>query len=166
MKAIDELKEMLKEREINDNGKYGTTVAAKKAVIEYADATNISDNQVSRQLGLSNGTLSQWRSKFNMPNKRMSVRTVQHGKMGVRYAVSTKIEASKMVLENGHRISHVASKIGCSPETLSRWIADYRDGLYKMENVVQISRKKFKTSEVLMAEIDDLEDRDWETTNL
>lgn len=95
--------------------------------------------------------LNKWKRGFEGVVK---ARTVSHGRTGIRYAISTKIEACEQVLKYGRTVNSVATSFGVTHNTLSIWVADYQDGKYTLENVVQVSRKKFRTYDLIVKDIE------------
>ena len=104
--------------------------------------------------GVSSSAIFRWKDKFE---GRIKVRTVTHGQNGSRYSISTKIEAVKQVLEYGNTVTEVITKMGMGHETLTRWIKDYQDGLFNLDHCTQISRKKFRSYDIIIGKIKDAE---------
>jgi len=104
--------------------------------------------------GFSATITAAWRKELS---GTISSRTVSHGKLGVRYSISTKIQAVEQVLTHGKSLNSVAIGVGATWQTVSNWIKDYQNGLYSLENVTQVSRKKFKTSDILIGELKEIE---------
>ena len=102
------------------------------------------------ELGLTFGMVNQWDKELN---GEIEVSSISYGKTGTRYTIPTKIAAVEQVLEQGMTITSVARTVGCNVMSLSKWIQDYKDGLYVLENVTQITRKPIKTVTVLISEI-------------
>jgi len=73
------------------------------------------------------------------------------------YAISTKIEAVEQVLDNGKSIAEVSRTMGMNSMSVAKWIKDYQDGLFSLDNVVQVSRKKFRSYDAIIGEITNLE---------
>lgn len=136
------------------NGKAKYPMEFKKEVLKAIE-DGVFDSQVdfTNEIGLSETALVSWKRQVKGV---ITSRTVSHGK-GKRHAISTKIEASEMVLHNGNSISQVANKLGVTWESVSNWVKDYQEGLYTLESVVQVSRKKFKSSDVLLGELTNIE---------
>lgn len=60
---------------------------------------------------------------------------------GKRYSREFKVEAVKLVVENGYSMAEVARKVGIAPSTLRPWIDKYRD------EPLTASQRKFPTAE-------------------
>jgi len=105
-------------------------------------------------LGVNPCTINKWKKIIA---GHVNVREVKHGKTSVRYAISTKIEAVEQVLDNGKSIAEVSRTMGMNSMSVAKWIKDYQDGLFSLDNVVQVSRKKFRSYDAIIGEITNLE---------
>lgn len=155
MNTLEELKQrVIKEK----NGRTGKSVKPysselKRDVVDYVNKTGVPMAKVEKELGIADNSLCYWRKQVN---GAIESRTVSFGKSGIRYALSTKIQAAEQVIHFSKSITSVAKAMNISTMTISKWVQDYQDGLYALENVTQVSRKKFKTSEVLIQEFEDM----------
>ncbi len=154
MRSVETL--IAKAIEYRSNHKEGTRVYPvefQREVLKACANEGISQVQFSKEIGCHRTTLSKWTYALG---GNITSRSVAHGKSGRRYSVSTKIEVAEQVL-SGVQMSVVARKMDVSPMSVSKWVQDYQDGLYVLENVTQISRKKFKSAEILLKELDELQ---------
>ena len=79
----------------------------------------------------------------------LTVKSVPHGSQGAkRYTLSTKIEAAELVIKYTHTIRQVSDKLGMTYDTVSKWVREYNEGKYSLDNVVQITRKSVITTSV------------------
>ena len=125
----------------------------KKAVIDSIP-TFRTMNDAGGYYGISPTLLSAW--KYQQKG-RVEVRSVKHGKMGVRYSISTKIQVCKQILEEGKTLTAVALKMEISHSSVAKWLKDYQDGLFNLEHCTQISRKKFRCYDLIISELKDAE---------
>ena len=137
------------------NGRAKYPLEFKKEVLEAIDK-GIFKTQVefTDEAGLPHTALCAWKKQVQ---GIISTRIVSHGKIGVRYSISTKIQAAEMVLHAGRSVSQVAEKLGITWDSVSKWVKDYQEGLYSLDSVVQVSRKKFKSSDILLDELTNIE---------
>jgi len=122
----------------------------KEAVEAVADGRFSSGLEFNQACGLHSSAVSGW--KLTLAGK-IQARSVAHG-AGRRYSVSTKIQCVEMVLHEHTPMVEVCKRMDISSTSLTNWVSDYQAGLYSLENVTQVSRKKFKTYEVLLGELD------------
>lgn len=65
--------------------------------------------------------------------------------MPPRYTNEFKEEAAKQILENGYPIRETAKRLGVHPQSLSKWVKQYRDPLiYAKEDSKQQEILKLK----------------------
>ena len=122
----------------------------REAVEAVKDRRFLSGAEFNKVCGLPSSTVAGW--KLTLAGK-IQARSVTHG-AARRYSLSTKIQCVEMVLHEHTSMVAVCKKMGISGSSLKNWIHDYQEGLYALENVTQVSRKKFKTYEVLLGELD------------
>lgn len=150
MSTLKELKERVNNAPLGSNGKRLFSTELKKDILKYQKENNVTNKKILREFNIYNSLLCAWKKAFKGV---ITVREVQNGKSGVRYSITTKIAAAEQVLDYGKTASEVAKSLNCSYQSVLKWVDDYREGLFTLEHVTQISRKKFKTYDVLVEEL-------------
>ena len=134
----------------------------KECLKAVSDGMFLNATQFCRICGLVSSSICNWQRTID---KKIHMRTVPHGISGVRHSISTKIQCVEMVLHERVSVKEVSEKTGISSTSITKWLTDYQAGLYSLENVTQVSRKKFKTYEILLGELDKIKSNLYEKKN-
>ena len=126
----------------------------KNEILDYVKASQLSEKQTADNLNIPATTIRDWQ---DFRKGKVRVRKVNHGAKGTRYSISTKIQVAIAVLEYGKTRKEVANSFEVALPTVSKWVDDYQEGLYNLDNVTQISRKKFDSFDIIIGEVRKLE---------
>ena len=147
--TIEQIKEQVNDTPRNHQNKRIFSFELKNTILEsIKDFKSLSDAAAYYEIAPT--LMSRWRK---MSEGIIQIRQVPHGKVGIRYSLSTKIQAAEQVLLGGKSLTEVSRTMGMSTVTVGAWIKDYQDGLYSLESVTQISRKKFRSYELIIGQI-------------
>jgi len=127
----------------------------KAEILEYMKLYDVTVVEMSNITNIHQNTLSNWKKEL----KPFKVREVKHGRSGKRYTLSVKVEACERVLNSGESIEGVRKALSLGHGTVQNWLVDYQKGLYSLENTVQVTRKKVRSYEVIIQEIEDLSEK-------
>lgn len=157
MNLLEQIKEEILEAKTNpeSNGRTFYSDNLKNKIIKYKDDNNLSSYAISKMFNLDYSIVQKWSNK----NSSIKAKYVEHGSnLGKRYTIETKVNVAKKVLEEGASISSVSKSMNITALSISRWVKDYQDGLYSLENCVQITRKQIKSYDVYLDLIQKKED--------
>lgn len=149
MRSTKEIKNDIDNLQVDSSGARTFHVEIRKEILKSLKSF-MTTSDASRYYGIDQNTISRWIKQQEGP---LTVRSVKHGRYGRRYALSTKIEVAKRVLEENESIKEVSIALGMDKATISTWIRDYQDGVFDLKNTTQVSRKKFTTSDVYIKKI-------------
>ena len=145
----EEIRENIKILPVNSIGKKIWNKELKQAVLDSLKDFNVI-REATDYYGIAYTLVTRWRGGIKS-------KYIEHGNKGIRYTIPTKIEAAKQVLEEGKTIYEVSVALGTSHQTIAKWVDDYRNDLYTLDHVVQITRKKIRSVDVIIGEVKKME---------
>ena len=147
----EQIKQKIYELSKDSAGKRIFSQELKKDIVESINSFNTM-KEAADYYGIIHQLLSKWKRQIS---GKVSARYVKYGKSGIRYNIPTKIEAAKAVIEDGRSMTEVAKAFGTTRITISKWVDDYKMGLYTLDNVIQITRKKMLSSEIILGKLEE-----------
>ena len=147
--------ELARLKDISVSPKHYITDDFKLRLFSFVSLHNLAYSPCAKYVGLSSGSLTKWRKhlKKDKVSNSLQANFVAHGPRQKRYTIATKIEVVKSALAPNSNISYLAEQLGCSACSIHKWITDYKEGKFNLDNVTQITRKKIQTLEAVLEQI-------------